>query len=206
MLLWPVRLALRVVSLVLAAVVLYVGVTFVQVWLTSLRDEPHHADAALVFGTATSYSQPSADLAARLERALQLYQAGDVPLIVVTGGKLSGDRYTEGQISAAWLEQRHVPARAILVGGGGDTWQNVHSVAPLMHDRGIEKVLVVTDPFHEDRAMAVVSGFGFSPSPTPSKRSPIGGIGLFGHLLQESVEVAAGRIIGYSTLSSLLHG
>lgn len=206
MFLWPVRLALRIVSLLLAVLVVYVGVTFIQVWLTSMQDDPHHADAAIVFGTEAGYDQPGADLRGRLDRALELFEAGDVPLVVVTGGKLPGDHLTEAMISAQWLEARHVPSRDIVVGGGDDTWQNVGSVATAMLGLHVHTVLVVTDPFHEDRAMAIVSDYGFSPSPAPSRHSPIGGFGLLGHLLQESVEVAAGRIIGYGHLSSVLHG
>ena len=55
------------------------------------------------------------------------------------------------------------------------------------------------------RAMAIVSSYGFSPSPTPSQHSPIRGAAEVGYLIKESVEVAVGRIIGFGTLSSLDH-
>ena len=205
MLFAPLRIAFRILRLLVVAVVLYVAVTFVQVWLTSRENDPHSAGAALVFGTATTYTEPSEDLAGRLERALQLYRSRDVPLIVVTGGKRPGDLYTEAQISARWLEARGVPAGSILLGGGSDTWENVASVASALHARHVHSLLVVTDPFHEDRAMATTSGFSFEVSPAPSEHSPIGGAGLWGHLFQESLEVAAGRIVGYHALSDLLH-
>jgi len=93
--------------------------------------------------------------------------------------------------------------RDIVQGGGDDSWQNVAAVAPTLHADDVRSVLVVTDPFHEDRAMAIASSFGFSPSPTPSLHSPIRGITQLGYLVKESVEVAAGRIVGYGTLSSI---
>jgi uncharacterized SAM-binding protein YcdF (DUF218 family) len=205
MLFWPFKLAFRVVGVVLALVLVYVGVTFVQVWLTSSDNDPHLAGAALVFGTATNYRTPRADLKARLQRALSLYNKQLVPLIAVTGGKRPGDRYTEAQISAMWLEAHRVPAAHIVVGSGADTYQNVASVASQLRADQVHSVLVVTDPFHEDRAMATTSGFGFSPSATPSLRSPIGGFTLFQFFAEEAVEVAAGRILGYGTLSSWIH-
>jgi len=207
MLLAPVRLALKILGIILAFLLVYVGVTFVQVWMTSHANDPHPADAILVFGTAANYLTPAPDLEARLERALALYQSGLAPVVAVTGGKRPGDLYTEGQISAKWLETqpKGVPRSAIVIGSGADSWDNVGSVAPELRARGVHSVLVVTDPFHEDRAMAIVSSYGFSPSPTPSQHSPIHGVAELGYLIKESVEVAVGRIIGYGTLSHLDH-
>lgn len=207
MLLAPLRLALKILGVVLAVLLVYVGVTFVQVWLTSRANDPHRADAILVFGTAANYLSPAPDLEARLERALELYQAGLAPVVAVTGGKRPGDKYTEGQISATWLEAQPngVPQHAIVVGSGADSWDNVGSVAPALRARGVHTVLVVTDPFHEDRAMAIASSYGFSPSATPSQHSPIHGVEELGYLIKESVEVAVGRIVGYGTLSDLDH-
>jgi len=205
MLLWPFKLAFRILGAILAILLVYVCVTFVQVWLTSRQDDPHRADAALVFGTAANYLSPATDLRARLQRSLSLYEHGFVPVIAVTGGKRPGDRYTEAEISATWLEQRGVPATRIVVGGGADTWQNVASVAPALAARGVSTLLVVTDSFHEYRAMAIASDFGFAPSPTPSHHTPIGGIATLGYLIKESVEVAIGRIVGYGRLSRIYH-
>jgi len=202
MLFAPVRLALKILGVVVAVGLIYVGVTFVQVWMTSHANDPHPADAILVFGTAANYLTPAPDLEARLERAVALYHASLAPIIAVTGGKRTGDRYTEGQISAMWLEgpPNDVPKSAIIVGSGADSWDNVGTVAPELRSRGVHSVLVVTDGFHEDRAMAIVSSYGFSPSPTPSQHSPIRGAAEVGYLIKESVEVAVGRIIGFGTL------
>jgi uncharacterized SAM-binding protein YcdF (DUF218 family) len=205
MFLWPFRLILKIIGAVLAVVLLYVSVTLVQVWLTSMQDDPHPANAILVFGTAANYTTPGVDLEARLARALTLYDAHLAPIIAVTGGKRPGDLYTEAQISAMWLETNGVPPSAIVLGSGADTWNNVASVATELKTLGVVTVLDVTDPFHEDRAMAITSSFGFSPSPTPSQRSPIGGFNLVLYFVKEAVEVSVGRIIGYQTLAGLPH-
>jgi len=121
MLLAPFKLALKIVGVIAAVMLLYVAITFVQVWETSHANDPHPANAVLVFGTATDYTAPAPDLEARLDRALGLWRHGLVPLIAVTGGKLPGDAYTEAQISAMWLEANHVPSRDIVQGGGDDS-------------------------------------------------------------------------------------
>ena len=85
MLLSPLRWALRILSLLLAAVVLYFAVTLVQVWLTSRHYDPHPAGAIVVMGAAQDNGRPTKDLAARLNEALILYRAGYAKIIMVTG-------------------------------------------------------------------------------------------------------------------------
>ena len=58
MLLSPLRWALRILSLLLAAVVLYFAVTLVQVWLTSRHYDPQPAGAIMVMGAAQDNGVP----------------------------------------------------------------------------------------------------------------------------------------------------
>ena len=84
---------------VLAAIglgVLYVGITFVQVVAASNNDDRTPADAIVVLGAAQYDGEPSPVLAARLDHALELWEQGVAPLVVTTGSKLEGDRFTEG--------------------------------------------------------------------------------------------------------------
>ncbi len=104
MLLTPLRLVLRIGLLVFAAIGLYFCVTIVQVWLTSRQYDPHPAGAILVMGAAQYDCVPSPDLQARLDQALTLYRQGYAHLIVVTGNKQPGDKCTEAQSGAMYLE------------------------------------------------------------------------------------------------------
>ena len=64
-------------------------------------------------------------------------------------------------------------------------------------------VLVTTDPFHEDRSMAIASDQGLAPSPTPTQTSPIKGWSPCPYFLKEALGVGLGRIIGYNHLEWL---
>jgi uncharacterized SAM-binding protein YcdF (DUF218 family) len=203
MLLAPLRWALRIVSLLLAAVVLYFAVTLVQVWLTSRHYDPHPAGAIVVMGAAQDNGVPTKDLAARLHEALILYRAGYAKIIMVTGNKEPGDMYTEAQASAMYLEQRGVPRTAIMQAGGNDSYENVADAAPQLLARNLGTVLMTTDPFHEDRSMAIASALGLTPSPTPTQTSPITGWATVPYFLKEAVGVGFGRIIGYNHLEWL---
>ena len=203
MLVGPLRWALRIVLLVVAAIVLYFVVTLVQVWLTSRHYEPHPAGAILVMGAAQYDCVPSPDLRARLDQALTLYRRRDAPLIMVTGYKEPGDRCTEAQSGAMYLESKGVPARDILQAGGDNTYENIAAAAPVLQHHGATVVLVTTDPFHEARSMAIASDLSLSPSPTPTQSSPITGWSTVPYFLKETVGVGLGRIIGYNHLEWL---
>ena len=193
MLLAPLRWALRIAVLVLAVIVLYFGVTLVQVWLTSRQYDPHPAGAILVMGAAQDDCVPTSDFRARLDQAAKLYHEGYAPLIMVTGNKQPGDRCTEAQSGAMYLEKIHnVPSRPSSrpVATTATRTSPTRSQQLLAHNARV--VLVTTDPFHEDRSMAIASDLSLSPSPTPTQTSPITGWSTVPYFLKEAVGRRAG--------------
>ncbi len=198
----PFKLILRIVSALISIVIIYFAVTFVQIWLTGHEHSTRHAQAILVFGTTEDNGTPSPELRARLDQALVLWHKGRAPWIAVTGGKRPGDQFTEAGVSAAYLEGKGVPASKILVGAGTNTWQNVATVLPKLKSHHIKTVLTVTDPFHEDRAMAISSSQGLTPFPSPVRNSPTVKHSLWKYYAKETFEVGIGRIIGYGRFSS----
>jgi len=199
----PIRLVLKLVVLVVLGMIVYFGVTLVQVWLTSRQYDPRPAQAIVVMGAAQYDGAPSPDLRARLNEALLLYQQGYSHLVAVTGSKEKGDQFTEAEAGAQYLEYHGVPASDILEAGGDDSWRNLSDVAPELKARGVDTVLMVTDPFHEDRSMAIISDLGFTPYPTPTQTSPITGTATVPYFLKEALGVALGRVIGFQNLHAL---
>jgi uncharacterized SAM-binding protein YcdF (DUF218 family) len=202
-LLGPLKLALRIATLFFGAIVLYFVVTLVQVWLTSMQNDPHDAGAILVMGAAQYNGIPSPDLRARLDEALTLFKKGDAHLVMVTGGKEPGDVYTESEAGARYLETHGVPSADILQAGGHNSYQNISEATPELVSHGVTTVLVTTDPFHEYRSMAITSSFKLTPSPTPTRVSPISGWATVPYFLKEAVGVGFGRLIGYNHLEWL---
>ena len=197
------RFVLRIIVVVVAAAVVYVGVTAVQVWLTGRHYDPHPAQAIVVMGAAQYDGSPSPDLRARLDEALLLWRQHLAPLIAVTGSKQPGDQYTEAQAGATYLELHGVPAADVLEAGGRDSWSNLADAAPLLTARHATDVLLVTDPFHEDRSLAIATDVGLHASPTPTQTSPIRGWSVVPYYAKEAVGVALGRIIGFDHLTAI---
>jgi uncharacterized SAM-binding protein YcdF (DUF218 family) len=203
MLFAPLRLAFRIVSLLLVAILVYLAVSLVQVWLTSREYNPQPAAAILVMGAAQDNGRPTLDLQARLNEALMLFRNGDSRLIMVTGSKQKGDVFTESQASAMYLMKNGVPSQDILQAGGDNSYENVAEAAPQLKARHATTVLLTTDPFHEDRSMAIASTLGLTPTAAPTRTSPITGWSRVPYFMKEAVGVGLGRIFGYNHLEWL---
>jgi uncharacterized SAM-binding protein YcdF (DUF218 family) len=181
----------------------YLVFTGVQVWLTSRHHDARPAQAIVVMGAAQYDGVPSPDLLARVQDADNLWQQHLAPIIVVTGSKETGDKYTEAQASASWLTQHGVPPADIIQVGGDDSWTNLALAAAALEKRGVTKILIATDGFHEDRSLAIASNLGLQAWPAPTTDSPIKGWATVPYYAKETVGVALGRIIGYSRLHRL---
>jgi uncharacterized SAM-binding protein YcdF (DUF218 family) len=181
------------------AVVIYVAVTFVQVWLASRRDEAAPADAIVVLGAAQYDCIPSPVLAQRLDHALELYRDGVAGQIVVTGGKQEGDRCTEAETSKGYLQAAGVPSSDITrEDGGSNTWESLAAAARTLRNEGLTRAVLVTSGYHALRADAIADELGLDTTVSPSHKG-----GSFHDLLEETAAVSLGRIIGFGRLVDL---
>jgi uncharacterized SAM-binding protein YcdF (DUF218 family) len=198
---WP-RLLRRALVVAVVLPILYFGVTFVQVWWTSRHDDARPAQAVIVLGAAQFDGRPSAVLRARLDHAASLYRRKIAPIVVVTGGKAEGDRFTEATASANYLHTKGVPDEAILREATGRTsWQSLAASARfLITERGIRDVVLVSDPFHAARIRRIASELGFRAATSPTRTSPIKGFSEFRHMVTETAQVGIGRVIGFRRL------
>ena len=199
----PLRWAFKILVLLAVGAVVYYAVTLGQVWLTSRHYDAVDAQAIVVMGSVQYGGVPSPDLRARLDEALLLFEHGDAHLIVCTGSKEPGNTSSEAAAGRAYLVSKGVPAADILEAGGRDTWTNLSLAADLLRPRGDTDVLIVTDPFHEDRSLAVATDVGLTPHPAPTQTSPIKGMAAIPHFLSTAAAVALGRIVGFQRLHAL---
>jgi uncharacterized SAM-binding protein YcdF (DUF218 family) len=198
------RWLLRIVLGSVAVVVLYFGVTFVQVWLTSRRDQARPAQAIVVLGAAQFDGRPSEVLRARLDHAVDLYRRRLAPIVVVTGGRQPGDRFTEATASADYLRAHGVPENAIRrEASGRSSWQSLAAAASFLHTDGIDRVLLVSDPFHSLRLESMAGELNLEGWASPTRTSPIHGATEVKFIARESVAVGLGRIFGFREVSGV---
>jgi len=192
------RWVLVPVALVLL-VALYVGGTFVQVWQASGRDAQRRAGAIVVLGAAQYNGRPSPALKNRLDHALTLYRRGLAPVVVVTGGRQTGDRFTEATTGYNYLRAHGVPDAAIRKEvQGRTTYESLAAVARFLGKEGIDDVLLVSGPAHTKRLSGIATAVGLHAAVSPTRGSPDGR-----SLVRETIAVSAGRIIGYRRLERL---
>jgi len=111
--------------------------------------EPH--DVAIVFGAGLAGTQPSPYLAARLQVALDLYQAGKVKVIVVSGDNREV-YHNEPAAMTAWLVERGVPAGKVVADyAGTDTYSTCYRAKAIF---GVTSAILVSQTYHLPRAIA----------------------------------------------------
>jgi len=192
-----------VLFVVLGLVGLLLCYFLVNLWLvhrTGAGDQARPVDAIVVMGAAQYDGRPSPELAARLDHVVLLWNRNLAPLVVTTGSNRPGDRFTEAQASATYLEQRGVPADAIVQVGGTTSYDSLQAASGLLKARGLHRVLLVSDPYHSLRIRLVSEELGLVAYVSPTRTSPVKGMAAFRRELKEAAGISVGRIIGFDRL------
>jgi len=149
------------------------GVTAWIMWIGE-RDQAAKADAIIVLGAAAYDAKPSPVFQERIRHGLDLYDAGYAPLLIFTGGYGgSGARFSESQVARRYAVKQGVPESAILIENQSrNTVQNLVEAKRLMDERGLHRVIIVSDPLHMARALRLSKAMGIDAlaSSTPSTR------------------------------------
>lgn len=135
------------------------------------REQPGaKADYAVVLGAAVVGSEPSPVFAARIDQAIELYRSGQVRRVLFTGGRSAEDALSEAEAAAAYARRGGVPAEAIVLEGTSRTTrENLERAARVLGVLGegrSARLLIVTDPLHMRRAMAIANDAGLNASPS----------------------------------------
>lgn len=198
------RVGLRLLLAAVALGAVYFCVSLFQVWNTGRANQAREADAIVVLGAAQYDGRPSPQLQARLDEVVRLWPQGFAPLVVVTGGQQPGDRFTEAEASARYLIERGVPENVIVFENeGASTFESLESVASILGARGLDRVLLVTDPFHALRSRLIAEEVGMQASVVPTTTSVVTGPRSAALHVKEAGGVALGRLIGFGRLSGL---
>lgn len=110
------------------------------------------APVALVLGAGARGATPSPMLARRLDISAELYRAGKVRAILLSGDNSRAD-YDEPTVMRDYLLARRIPAGALVLDYAGfDTWDSCVRARDVF---GATRLTVVTQVFHLPRAVAL---------------------------------------------------
>ena len=162
----------RVVLCACALGVLGFGAVAVEIVRFGSHSPPVSADAAIVLGAAAWGNRPSPVYRERINEALKLYRDGRVRFLIFTGGTRDPDFPSEAEVARKFAIQHGVPASAILLDNDSHTTvQNLTNARMIMLASGIHTVLLVSDPLHMLRVMAIADAIDLQASPAPTESS-----------------------------------
>jgi hypothetical protein len=206
MLFGPVRLVVRLVSLVVTGAIVYVIVCGVQVVeasrLSTAPSAVHPASAIVVLGQSVVRAD-QADLTSRLRQAALLYRHDRSRRVIVTwspprAGSVGSFAYEE-----KFLDHYGVPRLALTSVAAPDASTALSKTAKLL-GKGTS-VIVVTDAIDALWTQGAGAGDGLSVavSPPPSSKKLV--FTELGPFVRETTGVAVGRIFGFGRISWAAH-
>jgi len=161
-------------ALALVALAAFLTLTAIGIVHEGSLQEPHTADAIVVFGAAEYAGRPSPVLRARLDHAFDLFSRGIAPVVITTGGAASDPKFSEGGVGRDYLEHRGIPERSLIAETqGSDTAQSAVRVAVIMRANGLHSCVAVSDAYHVFRIKRLLEHEGIGPvyvAPRPDSR------------------------------------
>lgn len=127
-----------------------------------LKKQVDRCEVAVVLGTQVmADGKPSLRLQARLNKAIELYQAKMFSKIIVTGGTGKNGQ-NEAKSMQEYLISQGVEKDDILMEDKAhNTFQNAQLVSNILKKNGFEKVMIISQYFHITRAQLAFEAFGF---------------------------------------------
>ncbi|MCB5164838.1 YdcF family protein [Streptomyces bambusae] len=124
--------------------------------LRTTADAPA-SDVAVVFGAGLWRGRPTPYLAHRLDAAADLYRAGKVKVVLVSGDN-SRAEYDEPDAMRTYLTEQGVPADRIVSDYAGfDTWDSCVRAKKVFD---VDRAVLISQGFHIRRAVALCEAAG----------------------------------------------
>lgn len=151
----------RLVCYVLAAGALWFLGHSAYIIADGLHDRIVPSDVIVVLGNRVERSGvPSLRLQERLRKALELYQQGLAPRIIVSGG-LGREGFDEAEVMKAYLAERGVPPEAIIADSDGyDTYRTAANASRIMAGLSLRSAIAVSQYYHLPRARLALARAG----------------------------------------------
>lgn len=125
--------------------------------IVSVAEAPP-SGVALVFGAGLAGGEPSPILAQRLDAALELFRAGKVQRVLLSGDNWSDRFHDETQAMRDYLLAQGVPPEALLMDDVG--LSTYDTCARAIEVFQVRRALLVTQAFHLPRALFIANSLG----------------------------------------------
>ena len=165
-----VNLLARVVTILIALMILLAWYAATTVFLFSLKDETRSADAAIVLGAAVVGNRPSPVFRERINHGIQLYQSGTVQTLIFTGGVGNRDELAEAEVGRNLALAHGVePADILIETTSTSTYENLRNARAIALENGLDSFLIVSTPNHMRRALSVAADLNMTAYSSPTR-------------------------------------
>lgn len=135
-------------------------------------DDGSHADCAIVLGAAAYHKKPSPVFKARIDHAIKLYKNGRVDKVLLTGGFGKNAEFSESEVAYEYCKANGIPQKDILLEKKSQTTeQNIIEAQKVMQKEGFKNALIVSDPWHLKRSLAMTAKHHLSAKPSATQTS-----------------------------------
>lgn len=136
-----------------------------------LRDDIGKADMALVLGSKVELTGvPSLRLQARLDKTVELYQAGYFPWVVVSGG-LGKEGFDEALVMRDYLTAHGIPQdKVIMDNKGNTTFDSALNTRKILRGKNLKSVFIISQYFHLPRSRLALNRSGIKTVHSASPR------------------------------------
>jgi uncharacterized SAM-binding protein YcdF (DUF218 family) len=185
-----------VLVLVLAALLTHFLSICAGIVHAAAQDQPHPADAIVVFGAAEYSGHPSPVFRARLDHGYNLFRQGLAPIVITTGGAAADPSFSEGGVGHDYLMGRGIPDTSLIAETQGtDTAQSAERVGVIMHTNHMRSCVAVSDAYHMFRIRKLLQHENVQvyTAPRPDSR-PHSVLQRTGAVLREAVSYLVWRL------------
>jgi uncharacterized SAM-binding protein YcdF (DUF218 family) len=164
-----------------------------------MSDSSADADAIVVLGGAViGDCVPNTNSMRRVIRGARLFKAGRAPVFLVTGGAVDRACPVADAMSGFARELGVPPDTIVAERRSHSTWENAVMSAPLLRERQVRRILLVTDRLHMRRAAAVFvrQGFEVEPSAVPIFEGHEDNVSMLAAGMREAAALAYYRLRG----------
>ncbi len=164
----------RIILLLLIASVITFSVLAGSIYQFSKKNNDISTDAVIVLGASVKNAKPSPVFLARINHAISLYKNKKIKILIFTGGVGLNEKLAEAEVARKIALDAGVPYEKIYIDQiSTSTRENLIEAHKIIKKFKIESTLIVSDPLHMKRAMAIAIEIGIPAYSSPTQTSEI---------------------------------
>ena len=161
----------KIVKIILIPIMLIALINIYMIISTNNKiekvDQLTNSDCILVLGAGIRRNSPSPMLEDRLKTAIELYNQGIAPKILVSGDH-EHDDYDEVNVMKNYLKENGIPSEDIFMDHAGlSTYDSIYRAKKIFK---ANKVIIVTQKYHLYRALYISKAVSLKSSGIPANK------------------------------------